>query len=126
MAKAQRKEDDVKVEAATAPESAAPADAPWQPPTQIGRVSLAVIIGVVLLINLPMLHYFLWRSPMKATQALPFTDDYSNAATVPDSHSRSHTAASAGCATLPPLPSLCSSRIARRAGRIGSLSQARM
>lgn len=86
MAKAQRKEDDVKVEAATAPESAATVDAPWKPPTQIGRVSLAVIVGVVLLINLPMLHYFLWRSPMKATEALPFRDDYSNPATVPDKY----------------------------------------
>lgn len=86
MAKAQRKEEDVKVEAASTPDSAAPVDAPWQPPTQIGRVSLAVIIGVVLLINLPMLHYFLWRSPMKATVSLPFTDTYSNPATVQENY----------------------------------------
>ena len=85
MAKAQRKEDDVKADAVVAPESA-PADAPWAAPTRLGRVSLAVIIGVVLLINLPMLHYFLWRSPRPATQPLPFRDDYSNPASVSSSY----------------------------------------
>jgi hypothetical protein len=85
MAKAQRKEDEVKPEAAAAPESAA-AETPWQAPSPIGRVSLGVIVGVVLLINLPMLHYFLWRSPPKATEALPFRDDYSNPATVAEKY----------------------------------------
>jgi hypothetical protein len=81
MAKAQRKEDDVKMEPVAAPEGA-PAE-PWQPPAKLGKVSIGVIVGVVLLINLPMLHYYLWRSPMPATQALPFKDDYSDPATVP-------------------------------------------
>ena len=99
MAKAQRKEDDVKTDAVTAPESA-PVDAAWQAPTKIGRVSLAVIIGVVALINLPMLHYFLWRSPPKvivqlgphpSMEAQPpivqtFVDDYSNPATVQEKY----------------------------------------
>ncbi len=85
MAKAQRKEDDVKIDAATAPEGAA-AEAPWRPPTQVGRISLAVIAGVVLLINLPMLHYFLWRSPMKATVPLPFRDNFDNPGTVQEKY----------------------------------------
>lgn len=85
MAKAQRKEDDVKTDAVTAPESA-PAGAAWQAPTKIGRVSLAVIIGVVMLINLPMIHYFVFRSPPKATVTLPFRDDYSNPATVAENY----------------------------------------
>lgn len=81
MAKAHRKEDDVKTEPVTAPESA-PAETPWEAPKKVGPVSLGVIIGVVLLINLPMLHYFLFRSAPAATQALPFKDDYSEPATV--------------------------------------------
>lgn len=81
MAKAQRKEDDVKTEPLPAPESG-PADAAWQAPTKIGRVSIGVIVGVVLLINLPMLHYYLWRSPMKATETLPFRDEFSDRTTV--------------------------------------------
>jgi hypothetical protein len=87
MAKAQRKEDEVKAnpDAAAAPESA-PVDAAWQAPSPVGKISLAVIAGVVLLINLPMLHYFVWRSPMKATEALPFRDDYGTAATVQEKY----------------------------------------
>ena len=80
MAKAQRKEDEV-VEPVTGTPGA-PAETPWQPPAKLGKVSIGVIVGVVLLINLPMLHYFLWRSPMPATQALPFKDDYADPNTV--------------------------------------------
>ncbi len=89
MAKVQRKEDEVKAEAsAAAAEGVAAADAaaPWQAPSPIGRISLGVIVGVVLLINLPMLHYFLWRSQPKATVSLPFRDDYSNPATVSENY----------------------------------------
>lgn len=84
MAKAQRKEEDAP-EPTSAPPGV-PAEGPWQAPTRIGRVSLAVIIGVVLLINLPMLHYFLWRSPMPPTQSLPFRDDFENPATVQEKY----------------------------------------
>ena len=89
MAKAQRKEEEVKAEAsaAAAEASATVGDAgPWQAPSPIGRVSLGVILGVVLLINLPILHYFLWRSPPRATEQLPFRDDYSNPATVSEKY----------------------------------------
>ena len=79
MAKAQRKEEDVPV---TPAESAPVEVSPWKAPETIGRVSIAVIVGVVLLINLPMLHYYLWRSPVPATVTLPFNDNYSEPATV--------------------------------------------
>ena len=39
--------------------------------------------------------------------------------TAPESHNRSHTSASAGCATVAPATSRCSSFVARRAGRDG-------
>ena len=86
MAKAQRKEDEVKIDSATAPESAPAVEAPWKAPMQVGRISVGVIVGVVLLINLPMLHYFIFRSPAAATQNLPFRDDYSNPATVQEKY----------------------------------------
>jgi len=82
MAKAQRKEDDVKSEPVTAGPEGTPAEQAWTPPQRVGKVSLAVIAGVVLLINLPMLHYYLWRSPMPTTATLPFRDDYSDPSTV--------------------------------------------
>lgn len=81
MAKAQRKEEDVKSEPSSA-EASPVAEGAWQPPAKLGRVALAVLAGVVLLINLPMLHYFLWRTPEKATEALPFRDDYADPSTV--------------------------------------------
>ncbi len=64
----------------------APANGDWSPPAKLGRTSLLVIAGVVLLVNLPMLHYFLVRSPEKATQTLPFRDDYSSPSTVAEKY----------------------------------------
>lgn len=66
---------------------AAPAGAPaepsaWKAPGKLPRVSLAVIIGAVVLFNLPMLHYLLVRGQVAATIALPYQDDFSNFDTV--------------------------------------------
>lgn len=66
------------------PEASAASD--WQPPLKIGKISRAVLVGVVLLVNLPLLHYYLVRSPVSATQALPFRDDFSDANTVSDKY----------------------------------------
>ena len=55
----------------TAPEAQAGA---WQPPAKLGRTSLAVIIGFVVLVNVPLLHYYLVRSQMPANTPLPFRD----------------------------------------------------
>jgi hypothetical protein len=85
MAKAQRKEDEEKKDVpSSAPAAAVEPSAPetWQAPAKIGRKSLYVILGVVALFNLPMIHYFLLRSPISANQTLPFRDDYSDPATV--------------------------------------------
>lgn len=65
---------------------AAVADNDWQAPAKLGRVSLGVIAGVVLLINLPMVHYFVFRGQMPATQQLPFRDDFENPATVQEKY----------------------------------------
>ena len=79
MAKAQRKEDDVKSESEPAAESAPEG---WQAPKKLGRTSLLVIAGVVLLLNLPILHYYLFRGQVPATVTLPFRDDFTDPATV--------------------------------------------
>lgn len=81
MAKAQRKEDEPKSEQAAA-DAATPVEGAWEPPAKLGRVSRGVLIGVVLLINLPMIHYFVFRGQPKATVTLPFRDDFSDGATV--------------------------------------------
>lgn len=86
MAKAQRKEEEESKDAPApaAPEAVVSAEPvePWQAPPKLGRTSLYVVLGVVVLFNLPLLHYFLVRSPMATNQALPFRDDYSDPATV--------------------------------------------
>ncbi len=51
----------------------------WQPPN---RVTLYVLTGVVLLFNLPMLHYFIFRGAPDATVTVPYSDDFSNPGTV--------------------------------------------
>ena len=54
----------------------------WSPAPRLSRASLGAIIGVVVLMNLPLLHYYLVRSQMAATVALPYADDYSRFETV--------------------------------------------
>ncbi len=81
-AKAQRKEEEVRVQTVNPMEQAQVAEEKWEAPGKMSRVSLGVIVAVVLLINLPMLHYFLVRSPVSANQPLPFRDDFSDPSTV--------------------------------------------
>lgn len=51
----------------------------WQPPS---RTTLLIALGVVALLNLPMLHYAFFRGAPEAPVTLPFTDDYSDPTTV--------------------------------------------
>ncbi len=54
----------------------------WSAPARLGRGSLGVLLGVVLLINLPLIHYFVFRSPVATNTALPFSDDFDSSATI--------------------------------------------
>jgi hypothetical protein len=54
----------------------------WKFPGPLSRVSLGVIAAIVALVNLPLIHYFVFRSAPPATVTLPFFDDYSDPATV--------------------------------------------
>lgn len=66
------------------PEAAAAPPDPraWQGPQRPSRAALAVIAGVVLLVNLPLIHYYLLRGAPAASVPLPFFDDYSDPGTV--------------------------------------------
>jgi len=69
---------------AAKPEAAADSGAPtpWQAPERPSRTSLYVILAAVLVVNLPLLHYYLIRSAPPVTVTLPFQDDYSQFSTV--------------------------------------------
>lgn len=84
MAQAKRKE---KVPAAdsTAPAGEAPeapsAPTPWQPPQRLSRGARFALLGVVVLANLPLIHYAL-RGEQEATLEVPYRDDFSDRTTV--------------------------------------------
>ncbi len=85
MAQPKRKE---KTEPAPAAEKPAQAQAqdggggPWVRPSELTSKGWLVIGAVVLLINVPLLHYHFFRGVPDAPLALPFQDDYSNSNTV--------------------------------------------
>jgi hypothetical protein len=55
---------------------------PWAVPAKLGNVSKGVIVGLVVLFNVPLLHYFLFRAPMATTATVPYSDDFSSPDTV--------------------------------------------
>jgi hypothetical protein len=78
MAQAKRKE---KVEADEADELEAP-PTPWVKPAGLSNRGWAVLGGIVFLVNLPLVHYFLLRPNPDATASVPYRDDFSNPDTV--------------------------------------------
>jgi len=54
----------------------------WERPKPLTRPGRVVIGVLLLLLNLPLIHYFVFRRAPEATQALPYRDDFSNPATV--------------------------------------------
>ena len=69
-----------------APESAPPGDA--RRPAPLGRKGWLVLGGVILLVNLPVLHLVI-RSEPKASGRVPFSDDFADPGTVARNY-RSH------------------------------------
>lgn len=86
MAKAKKEEESAPEAPAAAAAPASGEAASAEGPQKLGRTSMLVIAGVVLLINLPMVHYYFFRSQMSATQQLPFRDDFENAGTVQEKY----------------------------------------
>src|SRR5687768_13717185 len=86
MAQAKRKErmDDPSVETAAADgvSSDETVEGPWQKPEGLPPRGWAIIGAIVVVLNAPLIHYFLLRAPAEATVTLPFQDDYENPDTV--------------------------------------------
>jgi hypothetical protein len=59
----------------------------WSPPASNRRATWAVLAGVVVLVNLPLLHYYLVRGQVPATAAVPYADDFSSPDTVAEHYS---------------------------------------
>lgn len=88
MAQAKRKEredgepevkPEAKAEAASAPVEG---QVPFERPAPLAR-NVKIAIGLVaLLINFPLIHYFVLRGAPEANTGLPFSDDFSDTATV--------------------------------------------
>jgi hypothetical protein len=65
-----------------APAQSPTGDAAWAVPAKLGKPSLYVVLGLVLLFNVPLIHYYVFRSQVPATVALPYRDDFSSDDTV--------------------------------------------
>lgn len=86
MAQAKRKErEELTVDAATASGETSEASAaagPWQKPQGLTSRGWAIIAGLTVVLNAPLIHYYLLRSAPEATATVPFQDDFENPATV--------------------------------------------
>ncbi len=50
---------------------------PWKRPAPLSPKAIGVLVGLALLMNLPLIHFYLLRSRPDATAALPYRDDFS-------------------------------------------------
>ena len=84
MAQAKRKEEPLEM---STPEpvgasSAAVAEVPFEIPQPLSRNTIMVLAGLVVLFNLPLIHYYLLRGNAPATATIPFSDSYDDPMTV--------------------------------------------
>ena len=84
MGQAKRKDEPVEENAPTpiATSSEAVAEVPFELPAPLSRNTYLVLGGLVLLFNMPLIHYYLLRGAAPATVTLPFQDNYEDPATV--------------------------------------------
>lgn len=54
----------------------------WSAPAPLSRRGWVVIGAIALLVNLPLIHYFLFRAEPEAPVSVPYRDDFSDPATV--------------------------------------------
>jgi len=82
MAQAKRKEKsdekDGQVSVATDDQNPGVPTSDWQRPLKLSKVARVVLVATVLLFNLPMLHYFLFRGAAPASVTLPYSTDFSD------------------------------------------------
>ncbi|MBL9039252.1 MAG: hypothetical protein JNG84_12100, partial [Archangium sp.] len=80
MGQPKRKERET--EAGETAEASSSSDATWVRPAPLSGLGLGVVLGLIALLNLPMLHYFLFRGRAEATAAVPYTNDFSDPASI--------------------------------------------
>lgn len=69
------------LELATA-EGTAATSSGWTLPAPLSRASMAVIAGVIVLFNIPLIHYYVFRGQVPATVPLPMKEEFSNPSVV--------------------------------------------
>jgi hypothetical protein len=87
MAQAKRKErtEELTVDGATANGDASEGGeqaGAWQKPNGLTPRGWAIIAGLAVVLNAPLIHFYLLRSAPEATVTLPFQDDFENPGTV--------------------------------------------
>lgn len=85
MAQVKRKERDEAGSASTASAGEQNPGAPvteWSRPTKLSTASRVALVAVVLIFNLPLIHYFVFRGVPEATVSLPYSTDFSDPAVV--------------------------------------------
>ncbi|MFP2930281.1 hypothetical protein ACLESO_34815, partial [Pyxidicoccus sp. 3LG] len=85
MGQARRKEKEKQQEPPAepaAPRQEAPAPDAWVKPQGLSRRGWAVIAGLILLIQFPLIHYALIRGEADVTASVPYTQDFSDPAVV--------------------------------------------
>lgn len=80
MGQPKRKENEVDAPAAAGPEAVA--SLPWVKPGPLPRASLGVIVGAVVLFNLPLIHYFIFRGQQPVTASVPYQQSFDDPAVV--------------------------------------------
>lgn len=58
------------------------AEGPWQRPQGLTQGGWMIIGAIALVLNMPLIHFYLLRQRPEATVTLPFQDDFENPATV--------------------------------------------
>jgi hypothetical protein len=84
MAQAQLKEEAVE-SSPPQPVSApveAPVEVPFEAAKPLSRNTIGVLVGLVVLFNLPLIHFYLLRGAAPATVSLPFSDTFEDPMTV--------------------------------------------
>jgi hypothetical protein len=84
MGQARRKEkqqQETPTEPAPRPEAPATSEA-WVKPQGLTRKGWAVLVGLILLIQFPLIHYALFRGRADVTAAVPYSQDFSDPAVV--------------------------------------------
>ena len=88
MAQAKRKEEAVE---SSTPEPVAvpvetPAEIPFEAAAPLSRNTMMILAGLVVLFNLPLIHFYLLRGAAPATVSLPYQDNFEDPATIANNY----------------------------------------